>query len=83
VGPNPSHGSHVTLYVDLDGNASLVNVAIYSRANTLVLQTSFNGSFHAGWNQVPLPPLNLPNGIYYVRVEVGLSRKFTTLMVLR
>jgi beta-glucanase (GH16 family) len=83
VAPNPNHGDHVSVFFDLDGYASQVEISLFSTANVLVMHTAFNGSFQPGWNKAQLPALNLPNGLYFVKVSAGLSSSIAKLLILR
>jgi beta-glucanase (GH16 family) len=83
LGPNPGDGGHESLLFELDGSASLARVLIFSRASTLLLDKTFSGSFVSGWNTLALPALNFSNDVYFVRVEVGQTRKYAALLILR
>jgi len=82
-GPNPSKGGQVTLYADLDGDASLIEMTVYSQAMVQVLRTALPGQYHRGWNAVALPPMDLPNGIYFALAQAGPGHRIAKLCILR
>jgi len=67
----------------LDGDASLIEMTVYSQAMVQVLRTALPGQYHRGWNAVALPPMDLPNGIYFALAQAGPGHRIAKLCILR
>ena len=83
VGPNPSNGRNVSVFINLNGDTDNIQVTVMSLSGEVVTQKTFQGQFRDGWNKLPLDNLNIANALYFVMVKCGQSKQIAKMMILR